>query len=314
MFGSSFRVSGKMHTFARLETILNTFKEGIQLFLMKSHYESIRTMAVLMSVIFLSLLFSSSSVYAIFSQPDPNIPNPYDPQQLNRYSYARNNPYKYIDPTGNEPVLAQIGSYEIAYNYILAQETNNPNANAIQTLNSIVSFSGTFGSQPAVNIPQEGRFIYTSERGFVDVQHFLGSAAQTQRVGSLGVEISGYAVELYQALFSPHSAFSYEDIPSNRLGRVFSQNLNTKEPLSAQFKNLVESIGASKEPLKTLEKEHPDVLKDIPQKEKTGQYLPENKVCYICAGQKALPISSGGGGSGIPTWKFFQKSYSGSKK
>ena len=30
----------------------------------------------------------------------------YDPQQLNRYAYTRNNPYKYTDPDGNIPVPA----------------------------------------------------------------------------------------------------------------------------------------------------------------------------------------------------------------
>jgi RHS repeat-associated protein len=36
-----------------------------------------------------------------FVQPDSVIPQIYDPQQLNRYSYARNNPLKYRDPTGH---------------------------------------------------------------------------------------------------------------------------------------------------------------------------------------------------------------------
>ncbi len=36
-----------------------------------------------------------------FVEPDSNLPNVYDPQQLNRYSYVRNNPYKYTDPDGN---------------------------------------------------------------------------------------------------------------------------------------------------------------------------------------------------------------------
>jgi RHS repeat-associated protein len=36
-----------------------------------------------------------------FTQPDSIIPDPYDPQQLNRYSYVRNNPLRYTDPTGN---------------------------------------------------------------------------------------------------------------------------------------------------------------------------------------------------------------------
>jgi RHS repeat-associated protein len=37
----------------------------------------------------------------IFTQPDSQINNFYDPQELNRYSFERNNPYKNIDPTGH---------------------------------------------------------------------------------------------------------------------------------------------------------------------------------------------------------------------
>jgi len=35
-----------------------------------------------------------------FITADPTIQRPYDPQTLNRYSYCRNNPLKYTDPTG----------------------------------------------------------------------------------------------------------------------------------------------------------------------------------------------------------------------
>jgi len=35
-----------------------------------------------------------------FSQADMLLPDVYDPQQLNRYSYVRNNPYKYVDEEG----------------------------------------------------------------------------------------------------------------------------------------------------------------------------------------------------------------------
>jgi len=36
-----------------------------------------------------------------FVQPDTIIPDVYDPQSLNKYSYVRNNPYKYVDPSGH---------------------------------------------------------------------------------------------------------------------------------------------------------------------------------------------------------------------
>src|SRR3989344_4780428 len=38
-----------------------------------------------------------------FIQPDSAIADVYNPQDLNRYSYTRNNPYKYTDPTGETP-------------------------------------------------------------------------------------------------------------------------------------------------------------------------------------------------------------------
>ena len=36
-----------------------------------------------------------------FIQPDTMVPNPGDPQSLNRYSYAGNNPLRYTDPSGH---------------------------------------------------------------------------------------------------------------------------------------------------------------------------------------------------------------------
>jgi hypothetical protein len=37
----------------------------------------------------------------VFTQPDTLLPDPYDPQALNRYSYALNNPLRYTDPSGH---------------------------------------------------------------------------------------------------------------------------------------------------------------------------------------------------------------------
>ena len=42
-----------------------------------------------------------SPEYRVFVQPDSIIANPYNPQALNRYAYALNNPVKYNDPSGH---------------------------------------------------------------------------------------------------------------------------------------------------------------------------------------------------------------------
>lgn len=49
-----------------------------------------------------------------FLQPDTIIPTAGDPQTLNRYAYARNNPLKYIDPSGNDVVIVCGGKTDCA--------------------------------------------------------------------------------------------------------------------------------------------------------------------------------------------------------
>lgn len=44
-----------------------------------------------------------------FISPDNLVPNWYDPQSVNRFSYCLNNPLKYIDPNGKEPVTVVLG-------------------------------------------------------------------------------------------------------------------------------------------------------------------------------------------------------------
>lgn len=39
-----------------------------------------------------------------FITPDTFIPNPMNPQSVNRYTYALNNPLGYVDPSGNVPI------------------------------------------------------------------------------------------------------------------------------------------------------------------------------------------------------------------
>jgi RHS repeat-associated protein len=45
-----------------------------------------------------------------FLSADTIVPNPYNPQHLNRFSYVTNNPLKYIDPSGHRPCEDYQGS------------------------------------------------------------------------------------------------------------------------------------------------------------------------------------------------------------
>ena len=46
-----------------------------------------------------------------FVQADTIVPNPGNPQDLNRYAYVRNNPLRYVDPTGYTGVGYDPGAY-----------------------------------------------------------------------------------------------------------------------------------------------------------------------------------------------------------
>ena len=57
-------------------------------------------------------------VIALFISADSIIPDLYDPQSLNRYTYCRNNPLKYVDPDGHAYDLIDIGFFvQSAYTF-----------------------------------------------------------------------------------------------------------------------------------------------------------------------------------------------------
>ena len=45
-----------------------------------------------------------SPVLGRFLSADTIVPSPGNPQDLNRYSYSRNNPLRYRDPSGHVPI------------------------------------------------------------------------------------------------------------------------------------------------------------------------------------------------------------------
>jgi len=56
---------------------------------------------------------------ARFISPDPIVPSAGDPQSHNRYSYVRNNPVKYIDPTGHSFLSFFFGGIMKAFSFVM---------------------------------------------------------------------------------------------------------------------------------------------------------------------------------------------------
>jgi RHS repeat-associated protein len=71
-----------------------------------------------------------SPEFRVFVQPDTLLPDPYNPQALNRYSYCLNNPLRYTDPSGHfalplDTILDGLFTLYDTGNYILKPSEEN---------------------------------------------------------------------------------------------------------------------------------------------------------------------------------------------
>ncbi len=124
-----------------------------------------------------------------FLQADPIISDVYDPQNLNRYSYVLNNPYKYTDPTGNVPVLlvtAGIGAGIGAVSSITIQlmTTGEVNARQVAVATGAGAIAGLTGFGAAAAISS----AIGSSAGAVAVGIAAGAGS-----GVVGGEAAAYA-------------------------------------------------------------------------------------------------------------------------
>ena len=60
-----------------------------------------------------------------FLSADTIVPEPTNPQDLNRYSYVRNNPLRYTDPTGHNSVCDQPGGSPVCDDYYLSNPSTD---------------------------------------------------------------------------------------------------------------------------------------------------------------------------------------------
>jgi RHS repeat-associated protein len=71
-------------------------------------------------------------------QPDTIVPNAGSPQSLNRFSYSYNNPLKYVDPDGHDPISFAIVMI-LAALVLSGDVPNNPSMQALTTAQSGVN-------------------------------------------------------------------------------------------------------------------------------------------------------------------------------
>lgn len=137
-----------------------------------------------------------------FIQPDTIVPNPMDPQSLNRYSYVRNNPVNRIDPTGHEDCAAeddwcwQNRWYE-AHGYCWSDAKQDwakqcqPEFQDENILKEVIREGGEAPSeilQRLLGAIQNGKFKFVLPNVFI-----LGFQVQGGLVGGYGVYGAAYA-------------------------------------------------------------------------------------------------------------------------
>jgi RHS repeat-associated protein len=178
-----------------------------------------------------------------------------DPQKINSYSYARSNPINYIDRDGKEPVKVYVGTvsdFVSVLNNSPRQVGSFTGSDASGYMNSLgnvtYSYKTFFTPQPSEASyynNKQGRYIYTENGGWIDMSHFMfyaGKAYSAKLNGSsdpMGDAVqAGYWQEFVDITTARHSAYSYEDLPSDWFGADFATNHfdpNSKATLSEQL-------------------------------------------------------------------------------
>lgn len=99
---------------------------------------------------------------------------------------------------------------------------------------------------------KKSRYIYTKKGGWIDMAHFMfyaGKAYQykinnvTNPIGE--VVQDGYKQEASDGIVARHSAYSYEDLPSDKFGAEFAVNffdINSSSTFSEQLANYLNNI------------------------------------------------------------------------
>src|SRR3989338_941208 len=167
----------------------------------KNHKDAIKSKESIATFITFFMLLLSSISTARFIQPDSIIGDKYNPQNLNRYSYVLNNPYKYTDPTGKDAVSIEItnsvgsGNFLSGTTYGVAFVNFNPGLAGVGGSSSLLTYTrqiegGT--SAPGTT----GVSVNLGYSPFATTPQDLVSGAKS---GELSVPLGGFGISVPSA-------------------------------------------------------------------------------------------------------------------
>ena len=152
--------------------------------------------------------YYQASVMRLFTQCDTVKPDIYDPQQLNCYNYARNNPFKYKDSTGHYiETVADVGF--IAYDiYSIIQDPHN-SANYIAlgldvvgaALPVVTGLGAGFKVAKGIDKVSDVADIAKATEKISEVNKFKQYEKSLKETGEISVKSFGEANKLRESLF-----------------------------------------------------------------------------------------------------------------
>jgi len=146
--------------------------------------------------------------------------------QISPYVYSLDNPLVIIDPNGLDPIREQFGNINSVRKIL--------EASIGKTFFDLGK--NVFGKSAG----EKSRYVYTKERGILDLPHFFAAANQSNLFGFQPAINQGIVQEFAQligkytfGLFDKESAFNPEDLTSNFqgavLGKILESNIVTEE-------------------------------------------------------------------------------------
>lgn len=148
------------------------------------------------------------------------------------YSVFFNNPISFVDVDGREPRLGQLANLsQIKGEMWKAFNANNVVTGTIgaklQAMTNHFEANRLFtrdGQGKLVDVDASKnvkRYVYTTERGWIDMHHFFALADYTRQNGKTAAQMYAYNSERVQEWQDNPSGFSYEDIASDIAGIDF---------------------------------------------------------------------------------------------
>ena len=202
---------------------------------------------------------------------------------ISPYAYCDWNPIRMVDPDGKEPIKPLAGTVEGFVKFMDGLPTGIGTSTGAKSHAAMLRMGETKGFLPANTAPfntsKGNRYIYTKKGGWIDMAHFMFYAGRAysykQQMQDAKKSISsiafaflsldnqwviikqanmspvgeaiqdGFYQEHGDLLMAPHSAFSYEDLPTDKFGAEFGADYfdpNSNKTFSEQIQDYLNNV------------------------------------------------------------------------